>query len=126
MTQSRQPRKQRLALHEASTRVRRKRLAARLGPLYRDKDSEGNSKYPRSAAIRKGDMVLIVRGKFSGTEGKVESLNTKDSTLTIEEITIDKADKKKKARPIQSSNVVITKLDLSDPWRRKILEERRP
>lgn len=72
----------------------------------------------------KGDMVKIMRGDFAGQTGKVRKVNVKEGTVEIEGITITKADGKKVSRPIHASNLLITKLNLADPWRRRKIGEK--
>lgn len=80
----------------------------------------------RSLPVIRGDTVKIMRGEFKGTTGKVRKVNTRKGSLEIEGVTITKVDGKKVSRPIHASNVLITKLNLTDPWRRRKLEEGLP
>jgi large subunit ribosomal protein L24 len=57
-----------------------------------------------------------------GVEGKVSSVNTKTGRIIVEGITMPKADGTMKARPVHSSNVIITKLDLTDKRRKAKLQ----
>lgn len=77
----------------------------------------------RSLPVRKGDTVKILRGGegIRGTEAKVASVNLGKIKLTIENITMPKADGTQKAIMIDPSNCIITKLDLSDPIRKNKL-----
>ena len=76
--------------------------------------------------VIKGDTVKVMRGDFKGHVGKVRSVDTKKGRLEIEGVIITKVDGKKVPRPVHASNVVITKLNLTDPWRRRKLEEGLP
>jgi len=78
----------------------------------------------RSLPVRKGDTVKIIRGTkdIKATEAKVASVDLRNCKVVIEGITIAKADDTQKRRPVDPSDVVITKLDLSDPWRRRKLD----
>jgi large subunit ribosomal protein L24 len=78
----------------------------------------------RSAMVIKGDTVKVLRGDegVKGVEGKVSDVNTKTGRIIVEGITMPKADGTMKARPVHSSNVLITKLDLTDPWRKEKLQ----
>ena len=80
----------------------------------------------RSLPVIKGDTVKVMRGDYKGHVGKVRSVDTKKGRLEIEGVVITKVDGKKVPRPVHASNVVITKLNLTDPWRRKKLEEGLP
>jgi large subunit ribosomal protein L24 len=78
----------------------------------------------RSIPVRKGDTVRMIRGAqdLKKTEAKVASVDLKKSKIIIENITVPKADGTQKPRPVDPSDVVITKLDLSDPWRKAKLD----
>ena len=79
----------------------------------------------RSISVKKGDTVKVLRGSegIKGMEAKVVKVDLKDLTLTLEGVTIAKADGTQKARPVQPSNCIITKLDLSDPLRKEKLNK---
>ena len=111
-----QPRKQRRAFHNAPLHKKRKWLASHLSEnllLKYDK---------RSLPIIKGDTAKVMRGSYKGHEDKIVSVNSKKGILQIEGLTMVKADGKKIARPIHPSNVMITKLNLTDKWRRRKIE----
>ncbi len=72
--------------------------------------------------VHKGDTVKVMRGGYAGHTAKVTDVDTKRSVLFIEKVTSVKADGKETARPIHPSNVLVTKLDLTDPFRKKQLE----
>lgn len=76
----------------------------------------------RAVAVVKGDTVKVMRGSFKGHEDKIAKVNTKKDSVEIEGITMSKADGNKIAKPIHPSNLLITKLNLTDKWRRKKLE----
>ena len=110
------PRKQRKELFNAPLHKKRKEIAAHLEENLLLKYNK------RSLSVIKGDTVLVMRGSFKGHEDKVAKVNVKKRTLEIEGITMSKADGNKIAKPIHPSNVMITKLNLTDKWRRKKLE----
>src|SRR2546428_8329253 len=64
-----------------------------------------------------------MRGGFRGKEGKVVSVDRVHGTVVIEGITIEKVDEKKVARPLHASNLLIVRMDDTDPWRRRTFEE---
>ncbi len=110
------PRKQRKMLKNMPIHRRKKMMSVHLS-------RELHEKYGiRSLTVRKGDTVEIVRGAFRGHINKVSSVDRKHGLLHIEGVTIAKSDEKQVSRPIHPSDVVITKLDTSDPWRKKKLE----
>ena len=112
-----QPRKQRKMRHNAPIHRRRKMIASHLAEELMLKYNK------RSVTVKKGDTVKIIRGGLKGHIGKVASVDTKKMKITMEGATIAKADKSQVARPIDPSNVIITHLDLSDPWRSKKIGE---
>lgn len=117
MIASSKARKQRKAQFNAPVHIRRKMLASPLSKDLREKYGK------RSVRVVRGDTVLVVRGSedIRGTEGKVLEVFTKDGKLSIEGVTQEQADGTAVARPIHASNVVVTKLELSDEWRKQKL-----
>ena len=120
MPKSKKPRKQRVRVHKAPLHKRRKMIASHLSSKYLE---DAKRYYPRSAVIRKGDTIKIVRGSHAGHVGKVESVETRSMRITVDGATISKADGTQIAAKIHPSNVIITKLDLSDPIRKRKFEE---
>src|SRR5213594_932925 len=116
---TKQPRKQRKALAEATWHRRRKLMSAHLSEDYLD---ERKRKLPRALPLRKGDIVKVMRGEYRGREGKVASVDYRKIRITVEELTYAKADKSQIAKPIHPSNVLIKKLDETDPLRLKRFE----
>lgn len=114
---STKPRKQRKMLRNLPLHRRGRMLSAHLSPELRKKYGV------RSLPIRKGDVVQITRGGFTGHVDKVSSVDRTRNLLHIEGVTIAKSDEKQVGRPIHPSNVMITKLDTSDPWRKRKLDE---
>jgi len=110
------PRKQRKMLYNAPLHKKRKWLASHLTEnllLKYDK---------RSMPVVTGDTVKIMRGIFKGHEDKVAMIHVKKQVVEVEGITTVKADGTKIARPLHASNLLITKLNLTDRWRRQKLE----
>ncbi len=107
-------RKQRKAHFNAPAHVRRRQVASNLSENLRKEYGK------RSAHVIKGDTVMVTRGGEGvvGTEGKVAFVDTRTGRLTIEGVTISQADGTEVSRPIHASNVLITKLDVSDNWRK--------
>ena len=118
LTRSRQPRKQRRAYYRAPLHVRQKLMSATLSPELREKYGV------RSLPVRAGDKVKVMRGDFKGHVGKVVKVDLRRYRIYIDGVTIKKSDGTPVFRPIHPSNVMIVELDLSDPWRKKILERR--
>ena len=118
MTSSTKAKKQRKARAEAPLHKRKRMVAAHL-------DSALMSEYNvRSIPVRKGDTVKVVRGAadFKASEAKVASVDLKSCKIIIENVTVPKADGTQKPKPVDPSDVLLTKLDLSDPWRKAKLE----
>jgi len=113
---STKPRKQRKEMYNAPLHKKRKFIASHLEESLLLKYDK------RAAPIIKGDTVKVMRGAFKGHEDKVAKVHVKKGFLEIEGITMSKADGNKIAKPLHSSNVLITKLNLTDKWRRKKLE----
>jgi large subunit ribosomal protein L24 len=118
MTTSTKARKQRKARANAPLHKKRRMVSAHL-------DSALMKEYNvRSVAVRKGDTVRVIRGDkdFKVSEAKVASVDLKNLKLIIENVTVPKADGTQKPKPVDPSNVLLTKLDLSDPWRKEKLD----
>ncbi|MHB8604263.1 MAG: 50S ribosomal protein L24 [Thermoplasmatota archaeon] len=110
-----QPRKQRKTLYNLPPHARRKHIAAHLSePLL--------LKYNRrSITVRKGDTVKVLRGDFKGHSGKILQIDSRRMRITVDGVTVDTAKHQKKPRWIDPSNVLIVKLELTDPFRREKL-----
>lgn len=76
----------------------------------------------RSLPVVKGDTVKIMRGSFRGHEDKIAKVNVRDQTVEIEGVTITTAKGTKIAKPLHASKLLITKLNVTDKWRRRKLE----
>ncbi len=117
------PRKQRKMLYQAPKHRRQKMMKAHLSD-----DLFG--KYGiRSLTVRKGDVVKVMRGKFKGHEGKVVEVNLKNMRVAVEGVTVRKVDNTAVQYWIHPSNLMLVKLDLSDPKRKeklyRLAEEKR-
>jgi len=118
--ESSQPRKQRKWLYNAPLHKKRKWIAAHLAENLLLKYNR------RTVTLVKGDTVKVMRGAFKGHEDKITRVDVKKGLVEIEGVTLTKADGEKVPRPIHPSNLLITKLNLTDRWRRKRLEESLP
>jgi large subunit ribosomal protein L24 len=118
LTTSIKANKQRKARANAPLHKRKRMVAAHLSSALM---SEYNV---RSLAVRKGDTVKVLRGAkdFKASEAKVASVDLKSCKIIVENVTIPKADGTQKPKPVDPSDVMLTKLDLSDPWRKSKLE----
>jgi len=111
---SKQPRKQRKARFNAPLHIRQKLMHAMLSPELRKEHGK------RSAQVKKGDTVKVMRGDNAGVEGEVLSVDLKRGVITVTGVSNFRADGTEVPRPIHPSNVMITKLDLDDDEREKI------
>ena len=110
------PRKQRYRLHNAPLHKKRKWISSHLAENLLLKYDR------RSLPVVKGDTVKIMRGSFRGHEDKIAKVNIRDQTVEIEGVTITTAKGTKIAKPIHASTLLITKLNVTDKWRRQKLE----
>lgn len=112
------PTKQRKKMYLASVTDRYKRFSAPLSSKL--KESHGI----RSLPVRNGDTVVVTRGDRKGSEGKINQIDRKNYRIFIEGATREKVDGTTIPVPIHPSKVMITKLNLDDKWRKKILERK--
>jgi len=112
------PTKQRKRLYQASVSERHRRFSAPLSSKL--KESHGTNSIP----IRKGDTVMIMRGDRRNTEGKVTQIDTQKYRIFVEGANREKVDGTSIPVPIHPSKVMITRLNLDDKWRKKILERK--
>jgi large subunit ribosomal protein L24 len=119
ITQTSKPSKQRKMLFQAPDHIRYKHFAALLSPELR------KSYGTRSLPVRSGDTVRVMRGDHKGFEGKVARVDRKKFRIYVEGLTREKVDGSTVFIPIHPSKVMITKLNLDDKWRKKILERRK-
>jgi len=112
------PGKQRKRLYQAPLNERYKRFSAPLSSKL--KESHGTNSVP----VRNGDTVMIMRGDRKGSEGKVTRVDRKNYRIFVEGVDREKVDGTKTFIPIHPSKVMITRLNLDDKWRKKILERK--
>ena len=109
-----QPRKQRKYRHNAPLHVRHKFLGARLAPDLTKQFGR------RSLAIRKGDEIRVMRGTSKGIKGVVERVNLKKTRVYAEGIMVKNVDGSEVMKPLQPSNVMITKPKMDDKRRQMV------
>jgi large subunit ribosomal protein L24 len=105
------PSKQRRIRYSAHNWKKHKLLAAPLSTELRTTYGR------RSAPVRTGDTVRIVRGDFSGVEGKVSDIDTNRQRLFVEGITRENVAGTSEKVSVHCTKVMITKLNLDDKWR---------
>jgi len=107
------PRRQRKALYTADTFERRVRMTV---PLSRELRARFHR---RSLPVRKGDTVRVLGGSYEGREERVAKVDRRGYTVTLDNVTLKTADEKMKPLSLGVGHLVITRLNLSDPWRRR-------
>ncbi len=113
---SKKPRKQRKYRMNAPLHVKQSLMHSHLSKDLRSKYKK------RSASLRKGDKVKIMRGRFKKHEGKVEIVDLKQIKVFVSGADITKKDGAKKLLALDPSNLIITELNMDDKLRQKILE----
>lgn len=115
---SKAPGKQRKFLHDAPLHLKRKILSSHLS-------KELKAKYTRrSLAVRKGDEVHVMRGKFKGKTGKIGRVNYKKYRVYIDGITRKRTVGTEAQVSFHPSKLKIINLNLDDKRRIKILERK--
>jgi large subunit ribosomal protein L24 len=112
------PRRQRRALYTAPTSERRRRMTVALSRELRRRFRR------RNVPIRKGDTVRVLSGSFVGREERVARVSRRDYSVTLDNVTLKTAEEKLKPLALRTSHLVITRLNLADPWRRRSLRVR--
>ena len=115
---SKQPRKQRKYRYNAPLHIKSKFTSSHLSKELMKKYNK------RSATIRKGDKIKVLRGQFKGKTGKVDKVDLKKTEVYIAGIEAIKKDGTKVPHPINPSNLLITELNLDDKKRNKALERK--
>lgn len=109
---SKQPRKQRKYLANAPLHLRKKLLGTNLSKELRKKYGK------RTIAVKKGDTVKIMKGKFKGKKGKVNEVGLKPLKVLVDGIQVKKQDGSKANIKLQPSNLQIIELNLEDKKRK--------
>jgi len=112
----RSARRQRKALYTASTQARRRLMTV---PLSRELKSRFHR---RSIPIRKGDTVRILAGSYVGREERVAKVNRRTLSVTLDNVTSKTGESKQTPLPIRTGHLVLIRLNLADPYRRRILQ----
>lgn len=76
----------------------------------------------RNLRVIAGDTIKVVRGEYSGIEGKIEKVNMKRGSLAVEGIQREKVRGGNVKVEINSTNVIITDLDLDDKYRQALID----
>ena len=117
MNQSSNPRKTRnQQIYYASIQTASKQLSCALSKELRKKYGK------RSARIIEGDTAKIVRGEFTGVDGKVTKISIPDRGVNIEGVKKEKLKGDKFDVYVHTTNIILTALSTSDKWRINKLE----
>ncbi|MGM0592270.1 MAG: 50S ribosomal protein L24 [Halobacteriota archaeon] len=113
---TRQPRKQRTQTRTAPLHERHKQVRATLSSDLREEYDR------RNVRVNEGDTVEVLRGDHAGEEGEVIDVDLKKAIIHVEGVTVEKADGEEVPRPLDTSNVRVTELNLDDARREARLE----
>ncbi len=114
----RKPSTARRRRYNAPHHIKRKFLSAPLSPSLRAEYGT------RSMPVIVDDTVSITKGDRKLSEGKVLKVNTAESKVYIEGVTRTRQDGSMVQIPVRAENVIITRLNLNDQWRKDILERK--
>ncbi len=110
------PKKQRKYRSNAPLNIKRKMLSSHLSKELR-------AKYKvRNLVIRRGDSVIITRGKFKGKNGKIDKVYTKQLKVSVDSAKNVTKKGNKVPFKIRASALIITDLNLSDARRLEKVE----
>ena len=115
---SKKPRKQRKYISNAPLHIKGKFLHVHLSDDLSKKFGK------RSARVRKGDRVKIMKGQFKGKSGKIENVNTRAGKVLVEGAEVQKKDGTKIKYAISTSNLLITDLNSDDKRRQESLKRK--
>ncbi len=108
---SKSPRKQRKYRRNAPLNIKKKMLSVHLSKELRQ------AYKTRNVLVRKGDLVLITRGKFKGQEGKIDKVYTKQLRVTVDGIKAVTKKGNKVPFKLRPSALIIKELNLTDTKR---------
>ncbi|NCO11534.1 50S ribosomal protein L24 [Candidatus Pacearchaeota archaeon CG_4_9_14_0_2_um_filter_39_13] len=114
-TASKQPRKQRKYRYNSPLHLKHRFLNSHLSGELRKKYGK------RSAALRKGDEVLVMRGAFKKKKAKVSVVDLKKGRVSLENINKTKKDGTKVNVYFNPSSLMLQSLSLDDKKRIKSL-----
>jgi len=76
----------------------------------------------RSARVRVGDVVKVMRGTYRGVEGKVIRVYPEEGSIAVEGLNRQNSKGDNSPVKVNASKVRVTKLNLDDKVRRESLE----
>ena len=104
--------------YNATNQKRRKFVSAPLSPSLRAEHGT------RSMPVVVDDTVSITKGDRKLSEGRVLRVDTHKIRIYIEGVTRTRMDGSTVQIPVKAENVMITRLNLNDQWRRRALERK--
>jgi len=110
------PDKQRTQQRRAPLHEKHKQVRATLSADLREEYGQ------RNVRVNSGDTVEVLRGDFAGEEGEVLTVDLDDAVIHVEDVVLEKTDGEEVPRPLDTSNVRVTDLDLEDEQREARLE----
>ncbi|AAG19947.1 MULTISPECIES: 50S ribosomal protein L24 [Halobacterium] len=113
---SEQPHKQRTRTKRASLHEKQDQVRATLSEELREEYGQ------RNVRVNVGDTVEVMRGDDAGEDGEVTDVDLRDAEVFVEGVTVEAADGEETPRPVESSNLRVTDLDLDDDMRVERLE----
>lgn len=111
-----QPQKQRKHTANASLHERHKQVRSHLSEDLREEYGQ------RRVRVNAGDTVEVMRGDHAGEEGEVIDVDLRDASVSVEDVTVEKADGEEVPRGMDASNLRVTDLNLEDDVRAERLE----
>jgi large subunit ribosomal protein L24 len=102
----------------ASNQMKRKFISAPLSPSLRAEHGT------RSMPVIVDDTVSITKGDRKLSEGRVLRVDPSKSRISIEGVTRSRQDGSTVQIPIRAENLILTRLNLNDQWRRRLLERK--
>lgn len=108
---SKSPKKQRKYRANAPLHLKKKMLSVHLSTDLR------KTYKTRNVIVRKGDTVIVTRGKFKGQEGKIDKVYTKQVKVTVEGIKAVTKKGNKVPFKLRPSALIIKDLNLADTKR---------
>ncbi|HLD85020.1 MAG TPA: 50S ribosomal protein L24 [archaeon] len=117
---SKQPRKQRKYRAHAPLHRRQAMASAHLDKALRKETKK------RSAQVRVGDEVVVMRGTFRKKGGKVSLVDLKKLKIQIEGVKVKKISGQEVPASIDPSNVMITRFNMEDKLRMKAGGKKKP
>lgn len=116
---SKQPRKQRKYRYNAPLHLRSKMLSGHLDKKLRKEFGK------RALPLRKGDEVVVMRGKFKGIKGKITKVDLKKYKVHVDNAKYKKITGQEIEAPLEPSNLRITDLNMDDRRRKKFMEKKK-